>query len=110
MRIGNPPPIDSSTVQISSISAPTGFASLTTVSLATFTTTTISALTDQQELIISNLSTTGALYVMDTAETAGNVGLRIGPLAIASLNVNATVKLYNSDTTTLLVGIVQTTV
>lgn len=108
MRIGNPPPIQSSTIQISRIDAPTQFATLSTITLTSATSTDIAPLTDQCELTLSNISSSGEVFVRSADGTTAETGILLGSKATAVLNLNATVRLLNNSGSTVRITGTQT--
>ena len=99
MRIGNPPPIPITTIAISGIASPTTLTTAVTATLNTGSNEDIAAVTNQREIIISNLDAVGVIYARDAAATTAGAGTRIGPLQTAVLSLNATVRLTNNSGT-----------
>lgn len=103
MRIGNPPPFNNSTIVVSAVQSPSVFTTLQTIQLTTGTSTDIAPIANQQELILSNISATGAVYARDTAASTANLGTLLSPGGTAALSVNATVRLTNNSGSTVLI-------
>jgi hypothetical protein len=101
MRIGNPPPVQQSTIAVSGVASPQTMVTLATVSLSSATSTDIAPLTDQCEIVISNISTTGVGYVRDTLAATGGQGTPIYPQGFASLTLNQAVRLTNNSGVTI---------
>lgn len=107
MRIGSPPPVQSATIDIGAIAAPTVFQTLSTTQLTTLTSTQIAAISDQTEIQISNPNSTGGVWLQANGTPLSARGIFLGPNAIASLNVNTTVQISNLNTVTITLGVNQ---
>lgn len=108
MRIGNPPPINQSTIAVSGLASPATFTTAAAISITTANYADITALTYQRECIISNTHASASVYVRDQVATTASLGTLLGAGATAVFTTSASLRVTNASGSTVSITVNQT--
>lgn len=108
MRIGNPPPTNQTSIEVSGIASPNTLTHGVNLSITNGSSADIAPVSGQVELIVANTATVGTIFARDDGGVTSGVGTPIPAQGILFLTLNDTVRLTNASGSTVTVSVNRT--